>query len=134
MTENTIPLTAPSPAPPAPQPSVTLGSDPSTTSAPSPPASPSSTRESTSDTPDSWKNLSPYDLELVKQRIREWTDQAAVTFRERADGFTNQTKTKFSRLGAEMSKVTGYEEIEALKREVVQQGLFFFSPRVYFRN
>jgi sensitive to high expression protein 9 len=75
------------------------------------------------------KNLSSYDLELVRSRIRDWTEQAGVTLRCRADGFTNHTKTRFSQLGAELSKATGYEEIEALKREVAEQGLF---PSFYF--
>jgi sensitive to high expression protein 9 len=93
----------------------------------------STTHESTTTSFDShrdqteWKkNLSSYDLELVKSRIRNWTEQAAVGLRDRADGFTNHTKTRFSRLGAELSKATGYEEIEVLKREVVEQGLFPF--------
>lgn len=82
---------------------------------------------STSDKPDSWKGLSTSDLEVVKQRIREWTDQAAINIRERADDFTAQSKATFSQLGAHLNKVTGYEEIEALKREVVQQGLSLIS-------
>ncbi|TFK19998.1 hypothetical protein FA15DRAFT_626009 [Coprinopsis marcescibilis] len=65
--------------------------------------------------------LSASELEAVKQRIREWTQQTAITIRTRADGFTATTKTTFSRLGAELNKVTGYEEIEALKRGVVTQ-------------
>ncbi|KAF9013375.1 Mdm33 family-domain-containing protein [Cyathus striatus] len=65
--------------------------------------------------------LGPYDLELVKQRIRKWTEKAGVTFRNRADDFTATTKYTFSKLGAELNKVTGYEEIEALKRKVVEQ-------------
>ena len=86
---------------------------------------------STSDKPDSWKGLSTADLEAVKLRIREWTDQAAINIRERADDFTAQSKATFSQLGAHLNKVTGYEEIEALKREVVQQGLLliFFCFR-----
>ncbi|KAG5648377.1 hypothetical protein DXG03_004950 [Asterophora parasitica] len=65
--------------------------------------------------------LSQYDLDLVKQRLREWTDEAAVTFRARADDFTARSKTTFSKLGAELNRVTGYEVIEALKRDVVEQ-------------
>lgn len=92
---------------------------------------------STSDKPDSWKGLSTSDLEVVKQRIREWTDQAAINIRERADDFTAQSKATFSQLGAHLNKVTGYEEIEALKREVVQQGLlliFFQLLRLVFET
>ncbi|RDB17817.1 Sensitive to high expression protein 9, mitochondrial [Hypsizygus marmoreus] len=65
--------------------------------------------------------LSPYDLELVKQRIREWTGHAALSFRNRADDFTANTKTTLSQLGLELNRMTGYEAIEALKRNVVEQ-------------
>ncbi|KAH9480546.1 Sensitive to high expression protein 9-like protein, mitochondrial [Psilocybe cubensis] len=64
--------------------------------------------------------LSKYDLELVKTRIREWSEQAAIALRNRADDFTAHTKTRFSQLGSEINRVTGYEEIEALKRSVVE--------------
>lgn len=71
---------------------------------------------------DSREPLSTYDLEVVKKRIREWSEQAAIALRNRADDFTAHTKTTFSQLGSELNRVTGYEEIEALKRAVVEQG------------
>ena len=71
--------------------------------------------------------LSSYHAETVKQRIREWSEQAAIVLRNRADGFTATTKTTFSQLGSELNRVTGYEEIEALKRKVVEQGRVLFS-------
>ncbi|KAF8158248.1 Mdm33 family-domain-containing protein [Crassisporium funariophilum] len=70
---------------------------------------------------DAQNSLPPYDLELVKQRIREWTEQAAIVLRTRSDDFTSNTKTTFSQLGFQFNKVTGYDEIEALKRGVVEQ-------------
>ncbi|KAF8798844.1 hypothetical protein BYT27DRAFT_7176978 [Phlegmacium glaucopus] len=66
-------------------------------------------------------SLSSYDVEIAKQRIREWTQQAAIVLRNRADDFTATTKATFSQLGSELNRVTGYEEIEALKRDVVEQ-------------
>jgi len=65
--------------------------------------------------------LSSYDLAIVKQRIRGWTEQAALTVRNRADDFTAHTKTTFSQLGSHLNRVTGYEEIEVLKKEIVEQ-------------
>ncbi|KAF8895294.1 Mdm33 family-domain-containing protein [Infundibulicybe gibba] len=62
-----------------------------------------------------------YNAEMMKQRLREWSDRAAITFRTRADEFTANTKKTFSQLGSQLNQVTGYEEIEALKREVVLQ-------------
>ncbi|KAJ2935415.1 hypothetical protein H1R20_g1678, partial [Candolleomyces eurysporus] len=70
---------------------------------------------------DALSTLPTYNLDEVKQRIRHWTEHAAVTIRERADEFTAKTKTQFSQLGAHLNKATGYEEIEALKRDVVAQ-------------
>lgn len=77
---------------------------------------------STDASADVLSTLPTYNLDEVKQRIRHWTEHAAVTIRERADEFTAKTKTQFSQLGAHLNKVTGYEEIEALKRDVVAQG------------
>ncbi|KAJ3568374.1 hypothetical protein NP233_g5754 [Leucocoprinus birnbaumii] len=114
--DSAIPLSAPPPKPhetPIPE---STSDDASSSSTPF-----ASKKDPGSDIPDSLKRLPQYDLDVVKQRIREWTDQAAITLRERADGFTAQTKTRFSKLGAELNRVTGYEEIEALKREVVAQ-------------
>jgi len=70
--------------------------------------------------------LASYDLPRVKQRIREWTEQATIALRNRADDFTASTKTTFSQLGSQLNRVTGYEEIEALKRGVVEQGVCLF--------
>ncbi|KAG6837617.1 hypothetical protein H0H93_006138 [Arthromyces matolae] len=60
-------------------------------------------------------------LDEFKRRMRVWRDQAAVTFRNQADEFTAKSKKSFSQLGAELNKMTGYELIDALKREVVEQ-------------
>ena len=67
--------------------------------------------------------LSSHHAEIVKQRIREWAEHGAIVLRNRADGFTVTTKATFSQLGSELNRVTGYEEIEALKRKVVEQGI-----------
>lgn len=72
---------------------------------------------------DSVPLIPPYDLTVVKQRLREWSDQAAITVRTRADEFTTTTKTTLSQLGLHLNKATGYEEIELLKRQVVEQGM-----------
>lgn len=72
------------------------------------PASSSKTSSSTEDI-----------LAEVKTRLRELAETAAITIRTRADDFTARSKTTFSQLGAELNRVTGYEEIDALKREVV---------------
>ncbi|KAJ7164688.1 Mdm33 family-domain-containing protein [Mycena crocata] len=63
---------------------------------------------------------SKHSVEL-KDRLRKWTDNTAIAVRGRADEFTSTTKTTFSQLGLHLNKMTGYEEIEALKRRVVEQ-------------
>lgn len=92
------------------------------------PASTTFTSATTESSADALSTLPTYNLDEVKQRIRHWTEHAAVTVRERADEFTGRTKTTFSQLGAHLNKVTGYEEIEALKRDVVAQGEFVRKP------
>ena len=76
---------------------------------------------------------SPYDIEIVKQRMRAWREQAAIVLRSRADDFTASTKATFSQLGSELNRVTGYEAIEALKRGVAEQGRFYLCF-LYFLN
>ncbi|KAF9485875.1 hypothetical protein BDN70DRAFT_927217 [Pholiota conissans] len=78
----------------------------------------SSTRSGPSDTHEA---LPPYDLELVKQRIRTWSENAAIALRNKVDDFTASTQTTFSQLGSELNRVTGYDEIEVLKRGIVEQ-------------
>ncbi|KAG7088612.1 hypothetical protein E1B28_012586 [Marasmius oreades] len=69
----------------------------------------------------SHSNPSFADLGYLKSNVRKWTDEAVVNFRKKADDFSGSTKTRFSQVGAELNKVTGYDEIEALKRQVVAQ-------------
>ncbi|KAJ7043861.1 Mdm33 family-domain-containing protein [Mycena alexandri] len=57
----------------------------------------------------------------LQDRVRRWTDKTAIAVRTRADEFTSTTKTTLSELGLHLNRMTGYEEIEALKRRVVEQ-------------
>jgi sensitive to high expression protein 9, mitochondrial len=89
---------------------------------------------STSDRPHAHDSNPTYDLDWVKQRLRELSGQAAITVRNRADGFTANTKTTLSQLGFHLNKVTGYEAIEALKRDVVDQGVYVCCLLLYFQT
>ncbi|KAJ3813475.1 Mdm33 family-domain-containing protein, partial [Lentinula aff. lateritia] len=60
-------------------------------------------------------------LDELKEKLLKWVNDRAFHFRRRADNFTGATKVRLSGLGAELNKVTGYEEIDALKRQVVKQ-------------
>ncbi|EKM51473.1 uncharacterized protein PHACADRAFT_212117 [Phanerochaete carnosa HHB-10118-sp] len=60
-------------------------------------------------------------VEEVKEKLRSWTESAAATIRDRADRYTAVAATTFGQLGRELNKVTGYGEIESLKRQVAEQ-------------
>ena len=61
-------------------------------------------------------------LNALKERMQEMTTEALKQMRIRGDEFTTRVAKTFSKLGAELNRVTGYEEIEVLKRKVVEQG------------
>src|SRR5258707_14632761 len=88
----------------------------STTLAEDNPASKTMTNDNNSKT-----HLSAYDLD-IKARIWEWTKQASINLKVCADDFTAKSKSTFSQLGCWLNQLTGYEEIEALKRGVAKQG------------
>ncbi|OCH91890.1 hypothetical protein OBBRIDRAFT_728016 [Obba rivulosa] len=67
------------------------------------------------------QDASQLQLEAVKERLRSWSEHASLQLRQRADDWTARVATTFSHLGSELNKVTGYGEIEALKRRVVEQ-------------
>ena len=69
------------------------------------------------------------DIEKLKAQVQEWTEQAIILLRNRADDFTARSRATFSQLGGQLNKVTGYEEIEALKKGVVEQGTLFFHAQ-----
>jgi hypothetical protein len=65
-----------------------------------------------------------FDLDTLRTRFRQLSDRSAVTVRRQADDFTAKAASTFSQLGSQLNRVTGYEEIEALKRQVVDQGSY----------
>ena len=62
------------------------------------------------------------DVEDLKQKLRTWSENAAIAIRERTDKYTHSAIKTFAQLGRELNKVTGYGEIETLKRQVAEQG------------
>lgn len=65
----------------------------------------------------------PIDAEALWTRLRDWGVLTSSLLGRRADQFSNKATTTFSNLGQHLNRVTGYEEIEALKRQVVAQGI-----------
>ncbi|KAI0335825.1 mitochondrial distribution and morphology family 33, partial [Cubamyces sp. BRFM 1775] len=53
--------------------------------------------------------------------LHEIAHEAVRRMRTRGDQFTVNVARTFAQLGSELNRVTGYEEIEALKRRVVEQ-------------
>ncbi|KAK2459651.1 hypothetical protein APHAL10511_008296 [Amanita phalloides] len=80
------------------------------------------------------QSAAPPNLDAIKQRLREWSEQTAIVIRNRTDDFTARSRTTFSQLGAHLNKVTGYEEIEALKRQVVEQEKLIGAARQAARD
>ena len=62
------------------------------------------------------------DVDGFKGKMREWSENAIIAARERADRYTASAIKSFAQLGRELNKVTGYGEIESLKRRVTEQG------------
>ncbi|KAI0304401.1 Mdm33 family-domain-containing protein [Multifurca ochricompacta] len=60
-------------------------------------------------------------IEDVQSVIQRWSERNSIAFRQHADTLVARLATSFTRLGGEINKVTGYDEIEALKRQVVAQ-------------
>ncbi|KAF8826168.1 hypothetical protein HHX47_DHR6000576 [Lentinula edodes] len=94
-------------------------SSPTTSTTTSRPA-PSYSKPSSPANSDS-EDRQPRSLDELKEKLLKWVNDRAFHFRRRADNFTGATKVRLSGLGAELNKVTGYEEIDALKRQVVEQ-------------
>lgn len=73
--------------------------------------------------------------EHARTIARRWSEQKFITLRQRTDSLIARMADSFTRLGGEINRVTGYDEIEALKRQVVSQGTFWLhSPLNAWRH
>ncbi|KAI0657351.1 Mdm33 family-domain-containing protein [Cubamyces menziesii] len=115
--EAPAPSTIPLSSPPEASSSSSSPSAPSSTHPSSPSSSSSSTSESKLEPPQS----SADKLAEVKAHLHEIAHEAVRRMRTRGDQFTVNVARTFAQLGSELNRVTGYEEIEALKRRVVEQ-------------
>jgi hypothetical protein len=73
-------------------------------------------------------------IENVQSKIRQWSERNTIALRHRADTLVARLAVSFTRLGGEMNKVTGYDEIEELKRQVVSQGTSSFTLSPFWRS
>ncbi|KAI9465472.1 Mdm33 family-domain-containing protein [Lactarius psammicola] len=76
---------------------------------------------STPSPPSSLKSREPSSVEDIQSIIRRWSEQQFIGLRQRTDIVVARLATSFTRLGGEINRVTGYDEIESLKRQVVSQ-------------
>jgi hypothetical protein len=70
----------------------------------------------------SLKSREPSDIEDMQSIIRRWSERHFIGLRQGTDTLVARLATSFTRLGGEINRVTGYDEIESLKRQVVSQG------------
>ena len=66
-------------------------------------------------------------IEEFKQVLRDWVERTSILIRHRADDYTAHAASTFAQLGRELNKVTGYGEIELLKKRVVAQGVYILN-------
>ncbi|KAH9042107.1 Mdm33 family-domain-containing protein [Lactarius pseudohatsudake] len=67
------------------------------------------------------KSGEPNGVEDVQSKIRRWSEEQFIGLRQRTDTLVARLATSFTRLGGEINRVTGYDEIESLKGQVVSQ-------------
>ena len=60
--------------------------------------------------------------EPLQDRLRKWTIENLRNLRTQMDDFSAMAQLTFSRLGGRLNEVTGYHEIEVLKRLVTENG------------
>jgi She9 / Mdm33 family len=70
-------------------------------------------------------------IENIQSRVRQWSERNTIALRRRADTLVARLAVSFTRLGGEINKVTGYDEIEELKRQVVSQGTSSFTLPIW---
>ncbi|KAG8805126.1 hypothetical protein FRC18_006867 [Serendipita sp. 400] len=61
-------------------------------------------------------------LEIV-EKLREWQETAKKNGSERLAIWKSSAEQNLASLGSKLNQLTGYELVEALKRQVVEQGL-----------
>ena len=70
-------------------------------------------------------------LETARSRIGDILTQCAIQTRLKTDATIARLSRTFSRLGGELNRVTGYDAIEALKRQVATEGAYRLRPYIF---
>lgn len=80
------------------------------------------------------KSRVPSGVEDMQSIVRRWSERHFIELRQRTDSLVARLATSFTRLGGEINRVTGYDEIESLKRQVVSQEARISASRKAARN
>ena len=70
----------------------------------------------------------------IPSQLRLHSKQGLDTLRQRSQSLLDRATHEISQLGAYLNHVTGYDEVEGLKQQVVEQGMSFssFDPDYLF--
>lgn len=71
----------------------------------------------------SFKDAYAVQFDEAKARLFAWSALTHTRFRRNADVLSSRASARFSELGGKLNHVTGYHEIELLKKRVVEQGM-----------
>ncbi|KAH8104500.1 Mdm33 family-domain-containing protein [Cristinia sonorae] len=105
-----------------PRPSATLRRHLSSLPPPPPPKQPNAnSSELSPELTESSASAKERRIEEFKQILKDWTERTSTVIRRRADDYTARAASTFAQLGSELNKVTGYGEIDLLKKRVVAQ-------------
>lgn len=91
---------------------------PSTTSTPSTPPSESAASPPPTPLADQLNS----EARKASQSFAKWKDATLGLLRSRAKNARAEAAVQFSLLGGKLNKITGYDEIEVLKRKVIEKG------------
>ncbi|KAF9236520.1 Mdm33 family-domain-containing protein [Melanogaster broomeanus] len=91
----------------------------STSSLSSPPIA--NVANTTPETNEKRDSLNPQSPIVLRERVREWSVLASSSLRQHVDQLSKTATTTFSQFGLHLNRVTGYGEIEALKKQVVDR-------------
>lgn len=59
------------------------------------------------------------------EKLKQWSEVARINGQARFAAWTNAAEQQFTLLGSKLNQLTGYEMVEELKRQVVEQGMLY---------
>jgi hypothetical protein len=62
---------------------------------------------------------------VLAEKLKQWSEVARTNGQARFAAWTTAAEQQFTLLGSKLNQLTGYELVEELKRQVVEQGTFY---------